>query len=125
MVPVDVTAEITSVLSLDETLANLGGDPELLKELLDFFVEIAPQQLDDLEAAIAAADMAAVEMQAHGMKGGAANVGAVGMTAPARRLEFLAKEGGLDGAAALLNELRTEFAKLQTVLPRIDWSALS
>jgi HPt (histidine-containing phosphotransfer) domain-containing protein len=124
MAPVDVRPEIARVLSLAETLANLGDDPELLRELLDFFVEVAPQQLDDLEAVIAAGDVAATEMLAHGMKGGAANVGAVRMAATARELELLTKDGSLEGAEALMTDLRAEFAALAAVLPGVDWQRL-
>ena len=125
MAPVDVAPEITRVLDLVGTLENLGGDPELYQEILDFFMEMVPQQLDDLQAVQEAGDVAAVDLQAHSMKGGAANVGAVRVTAVARELETLAKSGSLDGAADLVVQLRTEFAALQAVISQVDWSALS
>ena len=109
MAPVDVAPEISRVLDLDGTLDNLGGDPELLKELLDFFMELAPGQLDDLQAVVEAGDVAAVDLQAHSMKGGAANVGAVRVREVARELEMLAKSGSLEGAAELYRRMRAEF----------------
>jgi HPt (histidine-containing phosphotransfer) domain-containing protein len=124
MTPTEIAPEITSVLSLDSTLANLGGDAELLRELLDFFVEIAPQQLDELQAAVAAGDQASVQLQAHSMKGGAANVGVVRMMTIARDLELLARDGSLEGAEAMVQALRDEFASLQAIMPRIDWQVL-
>ena len=125
MAPVNVASGIARVLDLAGTLENLGGDPELYQEILDFFLEIVPQQLDDLQAVLEAGDLAAVDLQAHSMKGGAANVGAVRMTAVARELENLAKNGSLDGAAGLVAQLRTEFAALQAVVSQVDWSVLS
>ncbi len=125
MVPVDIAPEIARVLDLDGTLENLGGDPELLQELLDFFMEMAPQQLQDLAAVVASGDIAGVDLQAHSMKGGAANVGAVRLCAAARELEMLAKAGSLEGADAMLARVREEFAALKHVLPQVDWSALS
>jgi HPt (histidine-containing phosphotransfer) domain-containing protein len=124
MTRADAWSEIADVLALESTLDNLGGDPELLRELLQFFLEIAPQQLDELQAVVAAGDTAAVSLQAHSMKGGAANVGAVQMAATARELEMLARGGSLTGAEALAARLRTDFANLQAVLPRVDWQAL-
>ncbi len=115
---------IADCLDLAGTLANLGGDPDLLKELLDFFLEIAPQQLDELDAAIAAGDVAGAGLQAHSMKGGAANVGAVRMAAIARELEMMAKGGALGGATALAESLRAAFADLQACVPRVDWASL-
>ena len=125
MTPVDVAPEIARVLDLGGTLENLGDDPELYREILDFFMEMVPQQLDDLQAVQEAGDLAAVDLQAHSMKGGAANVGAVLVMAVARELETLAKSGSLDGAADLVAQLRTEFAALQAVISQVDWSALS
>ena len=125
MAPVDVAPEIARVLDLGGTLENLGGDPELYQEIFDFFMEIVPQQLDDLQAVQEAGDVAAVDLQAHSMKGGAANVGAVRVTAVARDLEMLAKSGSLDGAADLVAQLRVEFAALQAVVPQVNWSSLS
>ena len=125
MAPVDVAPEIARVLDLGGTLENLGGDPELYQEIFDFFMEIVPQQLDDLQAVQEAGDVAAVDLQAHSMKGGAANVGAVRMTAVARELETLAKNGSLDGAADLVAQLRVEFAALQAVVPQVNWNSLS
>jgi HPt (histidine-containing phosphotransfer) domain-containing protein len=125
MSSVDIAAEIARVLDLNATLDNLGGDPELLKEILDYFLEMAPQQLDDLQAAVAAQDVAAVDLQAHSMKGGAANVGALRLSAAARELEMLAKAGTLEGAGELFAAMREEFAALQQAVPRIDWNALA
>lgn len=125
MATVDVAPEIARVLDLDGTLENLGGDPELLQELLEFFMEMAPQQLEDLGTVVASGDIAGVDLQAHSMKGGAANVGAVRLCAASRELEMLAKAGSLEGADAMLARIREEFAALQHVLPQVEWSALS
>ncbi len=124
MSTVDIAPEIARVLDLNTTLENLGGDPELLQEILEYFMEMAPQQLDDLQAAVAAQDTAAVDLQAHSMKGGSANVGAVRLAAVARDLEQLAKGGSLAGSFELFERMREEFVALEAVVPRIDWDAL-
>ena len=49
-------------------------------------------KLAELAVAVQAGDVAAVDLQAHSMKGGSANVGAVRLSAAARELELLAKE---------------------------------
>jgi two-component system sensor histidine kinase/response regulator len=97
--PVAVDA---SVLDTEGTLANLGGDAGLLRELLQFFADLAPGQVRDLGDAVAAGDVAAVDLHAHSLKGAAANVGAVALADAARALEMLAKGGGLAGADALV-----------------------
>jgi HPt (histidine-containing phosphotransfer) domain-containing protein len=124
MSTLDLSPEITRVLDLPRTLEKMGGDPELLREIMDFFVELVPQQIEDLAAAVQAGDVATVGLQAHGMKGGAGNVGAVRVAATARQLEMLAKEGTLTGAAELVQQLREDFREMTEVLPRLDWSRL-
>lgn len=120
----DLSPEITRVLDLEHTLENLGGDHELLREIMDFFVELMPQQIEDLAAAVLAGDVATVGLQAHGMKGGAGNVGAIRVAATARELEMLAKGGSLAGAPELVQRLRADFRDVHQVLPRLDWSKL-
>ena len=125
MTPVDVAPEISRVLNVAGTLENLGGDPELYQELMEFFLEMAPQQLDDLEAALESGDVAAVDLQAHSMKGGASNVGAIRIAEASRELEMLAKSGSLEGAAALFARIGEEFAGLQAAYPALDWSQIA
>jgi len=125
MALLDISPEITRVLDLEGSLENLGHDIELLREILDFFLEMAPGQIDDLAAVVAAGDVAAVDLQAHGMKGGASNVGAVRVAATARELENLAKGHSLQGAEELMDRLRGDFEEFKAVLPRIDWSQFS
>lgn len=125
MTPVDVSPEIARVLDLDGTLQNLGGDPELYREILDFFMEMVPQQLDDLQQVLEAGDVPAVDLQAHAMKGGGANVGAVRLTATARDLEMLAKAGSLEGGAELVAQMRRDFAEFEAAVSQVDWSAVS
>jgi HPt (histidine-containing phosphotransfer) domain-containing protein len=124
MSTLDLSPEIARVLDLERTLENLGGDQELLREIMDFFVELVPQQIEDLAAAVQAGEVATVGLQAHGMKGGAGNVGAVRVAATARELEMLAKDGNLAGAAELVQQLREDFRELHEVLPRLDWANL-
>lgn len=119
-----VLPDTASVLAIKETLENLGGDPLLLQELLDFFLEFMPTQLDDLASAVAARDPAGVDLQAHSMKGSAANVGAVQLAALARELEVRAKSGNLAGVEDLVVALRQAFTDLRSVAQRIDWTEL-
>ena len=124
MALMDISTEISRVMDLAGTLENLGDDVELLQELMEFYMEMVPQQLDDLQAVLEAGDVAAVDMQAHGLKGGSANVGAIGVTEVAREMEMLAKGGSLEGAVEMMGRLRQEFALLAEAVPNIDWASL-
>ena len=55
-------------------------DEAALFRILDMFVEVFPEELEPLEAAIATKDPHAVRDAAHGSKGDAANASAVTLT---------------------------------------------
>jgi HPt (histidine-containing phosphotransfer) domain-containing protein len=57
-----------------------------------------------------------VERGAHGLKGSTSNLTAIRAAEAARKLERLAREGGLVGAQDLLRELESQLARLQPAL---------
>jgi HPt (histidine-containing phosphotransfer) domain-containing protein len=118
------TLPCTEELAFAEALDAMGGDGELLQEIVEIFLETGPEQFAELEASIAAQDLAAMQTVAHGLKGSAASIGALGFAAVARELEFLAKAGSGDSAAALLARMRAQFAELEEVCAGVDWEGL-
>ncbi|MFO7653465.1 MAG: Hpt domain-containing protein [Candidatus Krumholzibacteriia bacterium] len=112
-------------LDLDTALENLDGDTDLLREVAEMFVEIGPDQLAEIEAFIAAGDAPAVATSAHGMKGGASNLGAVEFVRAALDLELLSKAGSLDGAVERLAAMRAAFVRLRDQLDVLDWNDLA
>ena len=119
------TTTCETTLDLNGALGNLDGDVELLQEVMQIFLEMAPAQLTSLENGIAAGDALAVAVQAHGMKGGASNFCASRFVEAALALEKLAKQGELDGAEDLLAHMREAFAELSEVAAAINWDELA
>ncbi|MGQ0573202.1 MAG: response regulator [Pseudonocardia sp.] len=74
-------------------LLELVGDPAAVDELVDAFLADAPQLLDDLDAAAAAGDTAALRRAAHSLKSTAATMGAGELAAAAREIEVAAVAG--------------------------------
>ena len=112
------------VLDLASALENLDGDTDLLREVAQLFVEIGPDQLAEVEAFVTAGDTAAVATAAHGMKGGASNIGAVEFVCAALELELLAKSGTLQGAGERMEAMRAAFERLVEQLRVLDWNAV-
>jgi two-component system, sensor histidine kinase and response regulator len=56
-------------LDMDSVLESLGGDRELLREVLGILVEELPRHMESLRAAIANGNADAIEKQAHSIKG--------------------------------------------------------
>ena len=69
-------------------LRELGGDdePGLLGELIDMFLEDAPERMRDITEGLAAHDIGRVERGAHTLKSSSANIGALGLSDLCRRI---------------------------------------
>jgi HPt (histidine-containing phosphotransfer) domain-containing protein len=101
---------------LDGTLKRLGGDRELLSELIQLFAEDAPVWLNRIAAGIAEHKPESVRHAAHALRGLAANFGAERLKGTLFQLEEKASSGVLDEAPALLDDARREADELQHTL---------
>ncbi|MCP4574597.1 MAG: Hpt domain-containing protein [bacterium] len=119
-----IDPQYDAVVHLEEAVAQMGDDPELLQEIVEIFLEGTPDILESTAQAIAAGDVDQTRMQAHSMKGSASNICAVAFVEAARQLEYLAADGGLDGADALMAQVRERYSELERVLATVDWSAV-
>lgn len=72
-------------------LARVGGDRELLVEVIDLFLEDGPLLIEGIRKGLADGDSAVVRMAAHSLAGTAANFDAVEVTTLARELETHAR----------------------------------
>jgi PAS domain S-box-containing protein len=94
-------------------LARLIGDEELVKEIIAGFLKDMPLQIKALRTHIAKADAGAAGGQAHAIKGAAANVGGLALSAVANDMERSGKAGRLREAGELLPELERQFDLLK------------
>ena len=94
----------------------VGGDEDLLRELLKVFLDECPRWMAELDRAIATSDATAVQRTAHKFKGALVNFGAETAGAAAAQLESLGKTGNLSGVDAKTSALRHE---VDRVLPAV------
>jgi len=106
----------TSTCDCDAFVARLGGDVTLAREMAQAFVAHAPSLLGALRDAVAGGDADAVLRAAHAIKGAAVNFDAVDTVAVAARLEYMAREGDLAGAVALVERIEAAAAQLVAAL---------
>jgi signal transduction histidine kinase len=92
--------------TLRELDATRGAD--LVRRVLQAFLETAPQGLAQVESASAAGDGAGLSRAAHALKSSAANAGAEALSSLYRRLEALGREARIDEARELLEQIRRE-----------------
>ncbi len=102
-----------------DNLRTMAGDPEFLAQLIDTFLEDAPQLLDDLRQALDKKDAAGVRLAAHSLKSNGADFGATTFSQLCQQLEMRGKSGQLGGAKALLTQIEAEFKNVKAALEAI------
>jgi HPt (histidine-containing phosphotransfer) domain-containing protein len=95
---------------------SMPGNDSLLDELIDLFVSDLPKRLNAIAQAIERADAKAVALQAHALRGGAANFGASRLDQVCGRLEAIGVAAALAEAPPMLNELGRESAQVRDAL---------
>jgi len=101
-------------------LERLGGDEELLTEVIDLFLKDVPVQVEKLEQALQNKDAELVESIGHSIKGAFANIEALKLKETAFLIEKSGKDKDLERASLHLKELKQEFEKLKTILSKLN-----
>jgi two-component system sensor histidine kinase/response regulator len=104
-------------------LERLGGDTQLLSEVIQLFLVDCPLRLEAIKAAVEARDGDAISREAHGLKGAAGNLSAVSLFETAEILEQLGRENRFEAAEAALRRLTDEAAHVLDALRHNDAAA--
>ena len=105
-------------LTVIDVLLDLGG-PELLAELIELFLEDAPQRMTSLEMALHRSDAKGVRDAAHALKSSSANLGALLLSGVCRDLEEAALCDDLARIGQLSDGARTAFCDVDFALRRL------
>ncbi|KFN42408.1 hybrid sensor histidine kinase/response regulator [Arenimonas oryziterrae] len=98
---------------LDELKTIMGQE---YLGLVKLFLEDAPNHIQQLETAAATNDIAGLVAPAHTLKSSSANLGALALSAAAKRIELGARTGALPRATVAVLMLETEFQRARTAL---------
>jgi two-component system sensor histidine kinase/response regulator len=88
-----------------KALEHLGGDSELLDELVRMFMDRLPEQLEELRQCGTSGDLRRLSRLAHAQKGSAGAIGAVAARTLASALETACNGGNIDACRSVLGEL--------------------
>jgi CheY-like chemotaxis protein/HPt (histidine-containing phosphotransfer) domain-containing protein len=110
------TGDYLSQVSLDNLWNMVGGDTQVLTELVNTFLEDAPKLIVDLRRAVDAGDAGTVRLKAHSLKSNGADFGALGFSEMCRQMEMMGKSGQLEGAQAQLRQLEAEYRQVEAAL---------
>jgi CheY-like chemotaxis protein len=104
--------------SLNEAalMAHVGGDEQLLHEIVDLFLEDLPERLAAVRKAVRRRDALALSSAAHALKGAVSHFAARDSFEFALKLERMGRAGDLDGAEEALSGLKNEIAGLTHAL---------
>ena len=107
---------------LDESVAlsRVGGDVELLREVIGLFLDDYPQSLDMIRDAVARGDQSSLERHAHSLKGSVSTFGAEEAFEAALALEKQGRTGDLAQAQDGLHRLEHALATLRPELEALQ-----
>jgi two-component system, sensor histidine kinase and response regulator len=106
--------DIVLLRSLEDV--QMEGEPDLIVELIDLFIEDTPQKLFALQRGLDASEPLAVRRAAHNLRGSSANMGARRMAAVCVELEDAGRCESLEGTQMLLTRLADEYECVLRVL---------
>jgi HPt (histidine-containing phosphotransfer) domain-containing protein len=110
------------VLDYPALLARVDGDLELLRDIVELYLQDCPRQLAEVGRAITDGDAVRLRRAAHAFKGSVGNFGSGTTYEAARQLEMLGLAGEMAGAAEVFASLEKAAeglgAALENLLPR-------
>ncbi|MEO8070088.1 MAG: Hpt domain-containing protein [Acidobacteriota bacterium] len=107
---------VASPFDLDELLERIGGDRELLAELVEIFEEESGSVMAEMRRCLDASDPEGVERAAHRLRGSVGSLGARAASDAALTLETMGRERDLSRFAERFAHLENEMSRLGTAL---------
>jgi len=105
-----------SLARIDRLRNSMPGKESLIDELIDLFVCDLPKRLSAIAQAVEHADASALTLQAHALRGGAANFGASHLDELCGKLEEIGVRSALIEAPGMLDRLERESARVRDAL---------
>jgi two-component system, sensor histidine kinase and response regulator len=97
-----------SPIDREALLNRVGGDEELLMEIVQLFLVDCPLRVAAIRDAVDGGNADDIRLAAHALKGSASNMSATALTAAARTLERIGTERRVEAAPAALRELASQ-----------------
>lgn len=106
------------VFDYADFLARIDGDHDLLREVIEIFLEDTPRLLSDFYTAVAQDDLVAAERAAHTLKGAAANISACRLYAVSQEAQQVVKNKHRKALDGMIGIFRDNFKQLERELRR-------
>lgn len=104
-----------------ESLRALNPDDndEFLREIVNIYLEDTPLRIKELDESFVAKDIGKFTRAAHSIKGSSSNLGATIVRNVAEKIEHDSRAAGLEGAHALIAQLKQEYARAEAELKKL------
>ena len=109
-------AEQEDAVDMPTLLARVENDMDLLREMVELFLDDAPRLLAEIDATFARQDSRGIERAAHALKGSMQSISALPAAHAAAALEETARTGDVFNAHRPLSLLKLEFDRLVSAL---------
>ncbi|MCL4215559.1 MAG: response regulator, partial [Candidatus Hydrogenedentes bacterium] len=113
--PAEVNGETSGDLEVfdrQSLMELLSGDEELVKSIIEGFLEDLPRQMTALKSHVDAGDAESAGRQGHTIKGAAANTRCLALSAAAHEIETAGKAGQMEQVAAAMPEFERQYGLL-------------
>jgi PAS domain S-box-containing protein len=95
------------------------GAPDILKKVIDLFLNDTPNLLQDLHEAVTKCDAKVLQNTAHRLKSSSANLGAVKLAAMCKEVEKMARLNKIQEAKTQLREIEAEYEAVRVALETV------
>ena len=107
------TVDLSVLTNFDE--AQLDGEPDLIVELIDLYLEEASQLLAGMRQAVAKKDALPIKRAAHSLKGSSSNLGILKMALMCGEVEQM-KSDDMFPIEELVNKMDQELVQVRQIL---------
>lgn len=105
-----VAVDLAMLRSYEEI--QLDGEPDLIIELIDLYVEDAPSRVAVMRESLAKRNWLSVKREAHSLRGSSGNLGALQMALICNEIDGIESEDPFPSVAALLSCLELELERV-------------
>ncbi len=109
----------STAINIDELSERLGGDNELLSQVIALFEDSYPQLLNEIDEAILHRDAEGLRRSAHTLKGMVSNLGAQTLAQAAYELEEMGQKAIFDGIELKTDSLKKLVSQFRTALREV------
>jgi two-component system, sensor histidine kinase and response regulator len=111
-----LSQDTLTTIDLPALRARVEDDLDLMREMIDLFLDSSPMLLAELESGITRQDSQTIERAAHALKGALQSLAAGPAARAALRVEELGRNGELQILESALHDLQDELQRLNTEL---------